>query len=143
MDKTQILYPMFGMVLLTILVAIRMYLHRIGFMKTHRIHPQKVQTRTQSLEQLTDTRASDNYLNLFEMPVLFYLACITIYITNCNSRLLVALAWAYVIFRATHSIIHCSYNKVMHRFVAFVLSAIVLLFIWLILVNQILFGIQL
>ncbi len=134
---------MLALVALTIIVAIRMYSHRVDFMKKNRIHPQKVQTRAQALEQLTDTRASDNFMNLFEMPVLFYVACLTIYVTNSASPLLVALAWAYVAFRVVHSFIHCSYNKVMHRFAVFILSAIVLLFIWLILASQLIFGISL
>ncbi|NVJ64949.1 MAG: MAPEG family protein [Gammaproteobacteria bacterium] len=138
-----ILFPMLAMVGLTVAVALRMYLHRVAFMKANRIHPQKVDSRTKSAEHLTDTRASDNFMNLFEMPVLFYLACITIYVTNSSSLLLVALAWAYVIFRIAHSLIHCSYNKVMHRFTAFILSAIVLLFIWLIVAAQLIFGTQL
>lgn len=141
-ETNLILFPMIAMVFLTIFVAVRMYSHRVGFMKKNKIHPQKVQSRAQALEQLTDTRASDNFLNLFEMPVLFYVACITIYVTNTTSLLLVALAWAYVAFRTTHSIIHCSYNTVMHRFAAFILSAIVLLFIWIIIANQLIFGIN-
>lgn len=137
-----ILHPLLAMVALTIIVALRMYFHRIAFMKSHRIHPQKVHSRTKGAEHLTDTRASDNFMNLFEMPVLFYVACITIYITQTQTLLLLVLAWTYVVLRCIHSIIHCSYNKVMHRFSAFILSALVLLVIWLIIASQLVFGIN-
>ncbi len=142
MDSLSILYPVIGMVFLTMLVATRMYTHRVSFMKKNRIHPQKVQTRAQALDQLTDTRASDNFLNLFEMPVLFYLACITLYVTNSVSFLLVVLAWVYVALRIVHSIIHCSYNTVMHRFMAFMSSTIVLFAIWILIALQLVFGIH-
>lgn len=135
-----ILYPILAMVFLTIFVALRLLSSRVGAMKKHRIHPQKVQNRAQATELLSDTRAADNFLNLFEMPVLFYVACITIYITNTTSLLLVALAWAYVLFRVVHSIIQCSYNTVMHRFAAFILSTIVLFSMWLVVAYQLIFG---
>lgn len=133
---------MLAMVALTIIVAIRMYTHRVAFMKANRIHPQKVDSRSKSAEHLTDTRASDNFMNLFEMPVLFYLACITIYVTQSSTSLLLILAWIYVALRCVHSIIHCSYNTVMHRFGAFISSALVLLLIWLLIAGELIFGIQ-
>ncbi|WP_251358577.1 MAPEG family protein [Kangiella sp. TOML190] len=138
-----VLYPLLAMVALTIVVACLMYFRRINYMKSHRIHPQKVANREQAKELLKDNRASDNYLNLFEMPVLFYVAGFVILFANQGTKLLIALLWAYVAFRVAHSLIHCTYNIVMHRFGAFMLSAITLLAIWLILIVQILFGISL
>jgi hypothetical protein len=41
-----------------------------------------------------------------------------------------ALAWTYVALRAIHSIIHLSYNRVVHRLVAYALSNFVLLAFW-------------
>ena len=40
-------------------------------------------------------------------------------------------AWAYVLLRYAHSFIHVTYNQVMHRFAAFVASAVVLAFLWI------------
>lgn len=133
---------MLAMVALTCIVAMRMYFHRVAFMKRHRIHPEKVASRADSAEHLTDTRASDNFMNLFEMPVLFYVACITIYVTETTMSLLVILAWVYVALRCAHSLIHCSYNRVMHRFGVFITSAIVLLLLWIIIASQLILGIS-
>jgi len=41
------------------------------------------------------------------------------------------LAWAFVAARVAHSWIHCTYNKVMHRFRAYALSVFALLALWL------------
>ena len=49
------------------------------------------------------------------------------------SSLVLGLAWAYVVARVLHSAIHCSYNKVMHRFRAFALGMFVLLVLWTVL----------
>ncbi len=40
------------------------------------------------------------------------------------------LAWAYVALRVVHSAIHCGYNRVMHRFYAFLASNLVLWALW-------------
>ena len=42
----------------------------------------------------------------------------------------VGLAWAYVGCRLLHSLIYLSYNRVMHRFLAFVASNLVVVAIW-------------
>ena len=41
------------------------------------------------------------------------------------------MSWAFVGFRFLHSLIHCTYNDVNHRFTAYLLSCLVLLFLWL------------
>ncbi|NVK23164.1 MAG: MAPEG family protein [Kangiellaceae bacterium] len=137
-----IIYPLIVMAFLTIIVASVMYRRRVSYMKKNRIHPQKVQNRSDMLQQMSDTRASDNYLNLFEAPVLFYVAVFTMLLTNTHSHLLVALAWAFVIFRVAHSFIHCTYNKVMHRFTAFILSCLVLFAMWVVIALNIIFQIK-
>ena len=139
----SIIYPLLAMVALTFIVATVMYLRRVSYMKANRIHPQKVDTRAAAIEKLPDTRASDNYLNLFESPVLFYVAVFTMISTDIQSHLLIALAWAYVAFRVAHSFIHCTYNKVMHRFASFILSVITLLAMWLVIALTLLFQINL
>lgn len=133
------LLPLLALVLVTFIVAGLMYSRRINTMKTERIHPQKVYNRAAMAEYLKDTRASDNYLNLFESPILFYLAIFTIILTSKQTPPLLILCWIYVAFRAVHSFIHCSYNKVYHRFIAFILSILTLAAIWLILAVQLLF----
>lgn len=74
-----------------------------------------------------------NYMNLLELPLLFYVAMLLAHVTASGSPLLVTLAWAYVGLRVAHSLIHVSYNHVLHRFVAFASSNVVLLVIWLLL----------
>lgn len=74
-----------------------------------------------------------NYMNLLELPVLFYVACLMAFVTGAASALLVELAWAYVALRVLHSLIHVTYNRVLHRFVAFAASNAVLVSMWVLL----------
>jgi hypothetical protein len=74
--------------------------------------------------------ANRNYMNLLEVPILFYVVCLVIYVTAMPGQTAIALAWAFVATRVAHSLIHLSYNKISHRFFAFALSNLVLIGMW-------------
>ena len=122
----SILLPGFALAVLTFLVWCRLYVERLGQMKRERIHPQAVASSAQMAAKLQDTRAADNFRNLFELPVLFYFAIAVAVQTGQGGALVLGLAWAFVALRVVHSAIHCSYNKVMHRFTVYVLGALCL-----------------
>jgi len=62
--------------------------------------------------------------------VLFYLLAVLVITLEINNALLLNLAWLYVALRLVHTIIHVSYNYVMHRFMVFGLSVLTLLAMW-------------
>ena len=130
MTNTLILLPAFAMAALTAIVWFRMYNTRIGEMKRERIHPQAVALSSQMAALVKDTRAADNFRNLFELPVLFYLALVIAYLTAQVTAVTLGLAWLFVALRYVHSYIHCTYNKVMHRFQAYLLGGLVLWALW-------------
>ena len=129
-DPHALAAPAFAMVLLTFVVQLRMYFVRIGEMRRLRIHPQAVATSARASERFVDTRAADNFRNLFELPVLFYAALGVAFACGIDDAATLALAWLFVALRVLHSAIHCSYNKVMHRFFAYLGGSIVLLLLW-------------
>lgn len=74
-----------------------------------------------------------NYMNLLELPVLFYAICIINYVARPElDRVTLVLAWAYVILRAVHSVVHLTYNNVFHRLAFFATSNFVLLAMWIV-----------
>jgi hypothetical protein len=82
-----------------------------------------------------------NYMNLLELPVLFYVVCVLNYVTGPTvGALPLALAWSYVAFRALHSLVHLTYNNVMHRLALFVASNVVLVALWIAFFAQLLRG---
>jgi len=72
-----------------------------------------------------------NYMNLLELPVLFYVLCLALHATAHVTQGLLWAAWAYVALRAVHTVIHLTYNDVRHRGAAFAVSNIVLLAMWI------------
>ena len=71
-----------------------------------------------------------NMMNLLELPVLFYVACLTYLVTDRVDTGALWLAWAYVGLRVVHSAIHVTYNRVRDRLVAFAASNVVLIMLW-------------
>ncbi len=138
METKLILYPLLAMFLLIFLVAGTMFKRRVAFYKQNRVHPQKTATSAQMTAIMPDSRAPDNFRNLFELPVMFYVSTLTIYATGLICLPHVILAWGYVIARYAHSYIHCTSNVVMKRFYAYLTSCFFLLCIWLMLAYQLL-----
>ncbi len=127
-----LLLPLLAQIALTFIVMLTMYQKRVAEMKSKRIHPQRTKTRSRAHGVLTDSEsAANNYSNLLESPILFYVAILLTLILMVQDSILVVLAWTYVAARYVHSFIHITYNRVMHRFTVFVFSSFVLLAIWL------------
>ncbi len=133
MSDARIFLPAFAMAALTCIVWLRMFFTRVAEMKRERIHPQSVALSKQAASKFADTRAADNFRNLFELPVLFYLALIVAALTSQVTVLALSLAWLFVVLRIVHSGIQCSYNKVMHRFKAYLAGGVALWVLWAVL----------
>lgn len=71
-----------------------------------------------------------NYMNLLELPVLFYVGSLMYFLSGKVDPTTLGLAWAYVALRIVHSAIHLTYNNVMHRLAPFAISNFVLMAYW-------------
>ena len=130
MKSTYILLPSVGMMLLTFSVLIVMFRRRVSEMKLKKVHPRKLTTAGVIQELLPESvSASSNLTNLFEFPVIFYMASIALFSLGKIQLLDHVLVWAFFLLRVAHSYIHITYNNVMHRFRAFGFSILILLII--------------
>ncbi|ODT88028.1 MAPEG family protein [Phenylobacterium sp. SCN 70-31] len=71
-----------------------------------------------------------NYMNLLELPTLFYVAGLMYHVAGRLDPAALTLAWTYVALRLIHSVIHLTYNDVTHRLAAFALSNVALMAFW-------------
>ena len=126
--QQAILQPVAALMLLTFLVWLAMLTRRLRYLVANRIHPQRVATLEQVNSLLPEAvnRPSNNLKNLFELPVLFYFACLALLALQQVDMTYLVLAWSFVALRAVHSAIQCSVNIVRLRFTAYVLSSAVL-----------------
>jgi hypothetical protein len=128
---TSPLLPIAAMMLLVFVVGAALLAQRSNEMRARRIHPQKVATSAQMAATMQRVNIADNFRNLFETPVLFYALCLALAVTQSATPAVVAGLWAYVALRVVHSAIHCTYNRVMHRFAAFGAGFTLLLVLWM------------
>jgi hypothetical protein len=124
------LLPAVAMVAITAVVWVRLYIERIGEMRRRRIPPGDLATSRQAASVLQDVSAADNFRNLLEVPVLFYVFCLALYAMHRQDALALGGCWLFVVLRAVHSAIHCTYNNVMHRFYVYLISTVLLFALW-------------
>jgi len=137
---TAIILPVIALVLLTAIVWVRLYVERIRELRQRRIDPQSLATSALTAQTMQRVQASDNFKNLFEVPVLFYALCAVLASAEYVSPFFVIGAWLYVALRYVHSFIHLTYNRVIHRFAVYVLSTAILFLLWGVLGVQVLFS---
>jgi len=131
-DRTAILWPMCAQAALVMLVWLRLYAVRLTEIKAKRIDPQQLARATEAVKLLENNSGADNLRNLFEIPVLFFPICLALYVTDLVTPLQLALAWGFVGLRSAHSLIHTTYNRVMHRFTVYALSTICVFAMWVV-----------
>lgn len=74
--------------------------------------------------------ANRNYMNLLELPVLFYVVGVLYCLADRIDAMALGLAWTSVGLRAAHSAVHLTYNNVMHRLAVYATSNAVLMGLW-------------
>lgn len=131
MMQDAIFSPFFAMVFLTLLVWVYMYIRRISFLIRSKL-PQVDLSVPGTLAQISPpnvSNPSDNLKNLFEIPVLFYALLLYLFITKQVDTVYVNAAWVFVIFRALHSAVHCTFNLIMLRFYLYLFATLAVWFI--------------
>jgi len=136
--NTAILQPVFALAMLTGLVLLLIPLARIRAVQQRQIGLNDFKLGESAAVPEQVSLPNRNYMNLLELPLLFYVVCLLIHATGTSTALMVQVAWAYVGLRVVHSAIHLSYNHVFHRFMAFALSNVVLVVLWLLAATQVL-----
>lgn len=126
-----LLYPMFAMALLVFIVGFSLLKVRIDGFRTRTYKFKDLATRKDAPTEGRHGQLSDNFMNLFEMPVLFYVLILSLYVTRQSSTFFVVAAWVFVATRYLHSYIHCTHNRVRSRGLVFIGSCILLFAMWI------------
>jgi hypothetical protein len=130
MDQTEIFRPFCATMVLTLVVWVYMYGRRLPFIFSSSLDPkQMTPLELARLSPPQVSNPSDNLKNLFELPTVFYVVVLYIYVTNQVDRAYLWAAWGFFLFRALHSAVHCTFNFIPLRFALYVISAGALWFI--------------
>ncbi len=126
------IYPMFAMVLLTFLVFFYGIAMRVRSVKTKQVPAEYYKIFRSSQEIPERIIQHKNHVdNLFQIPVLFYAGCIMATVSGELTTSMVICAWAFVFLRIGHTIVHLTYNKVLHRLAFFIPSNVCVLLLWI------------
>jgi hypothetical protein len=130
MDRTQILFPVFALATLTFAVLLLIPYRRFRAGRRGEVSGDDFRLGESERVPAWVRLPNRNLMNLLELPVLFYVACILYFVTDRVDAFALDLAWTYVGLRVVHTAIHVTYNKVRHRLYAFALSNLALIVLW-------------
>jgi hypothetical protein len=128
MEQTAIFGPFFAMLLLTFAVWVYMFARRIPFILSGAVPPDQmlVPGRFAQLSPPAVNYPSENFKNLFELPVLFYALVLYLFATGQVDGTYVTSAWIFAGFRALHSAVACTVNIVSLRFFLYLIASLAL-----------------
>src|SRR6266852_9662440 len=122
MNQECIFWPMIGMAFLTFVPLLLVAFKRIQSSFQGRTTPDDYKLGESARVPADVSIPNRNYMNTLEVPLLFHVLSLAIYATRRVDVVFLSLAWAYVVLRIGHSIIHLTYNRVTHRVVLFAAS---------------------
>jgi hypothetical protein len=120
-----VLYPVLAQIVLTLVVALLMGRARWTALGKRDVTVDQI-ALDNSLWPAYSRKYANCYTNQFELPVLFYVLCLTAQITRTADIIFVVLAWLFVASRVLHAYIHTTSNVVRSRGAAFGIGYIVL-----------------
>jgi hypothetical protein len=131
MSDYRLIYPMLALVLLTAGVLVVLFRSRVRMVREGLAPVSYFRVFQGSPEPEFAVKPARHFVNLFEAPTLFYVACLAAMVTRVTDTAVVVLAWSYVAARAIHAFVHLGSNRVRHRMRAYFLSWLLLIGMWL------------
>jgi hypothetical protein len=131
MRQESIFAPMLALVLLTFAVTAYMGYKRFSAGFAGRVNAGDFRYGETANVPPDVAVVNRNFMNLLEIPLLFYVFCLATYATHSVTAVTLWLAWAYVALRFAHTAIHLAYNRILYRFAAYASSCVLLAGMWL------------
>ena len=131
MKDSALVYPMLAVVLLTAVVLVTLFRSRVRAVREGKLHLGYFKIYQGTVEPEYAAKPARHFVNLFEAPTLFYVACLTAMVTHSGGLLMQGLAWAYVAARIAHAVVHLGSNRLRPRIAAYFVGWLVLLSMWI------------
>lgn len=131
MTGFEIFWPIVAHVLLVFVLYALLSFRRMRLVRAGKVHAAQFrENRDEPSESLV---VNNSIANQFELPVLFYVCCLLLYITEADNIVSLALAWLFVALRCVHAFVHVTSNRIRHRRPLFMagVATLFLLWVWL------------
>lgn len=126
MSTTAIFLPMLVLMFWTFLILVQVPIRRFLAVFAGRVQVADFRHGESARVPADVTLPNRIFMNLVEVPPLFYVLCLLYYFSGQVTPLVLTLAWVYVGLRLAHSLIYLTYNHVIHRFAVFATSNVLL-----------------
>ncbi len=131
MSRSALFFPMFAQFALTFWVAIYMYRTRVKAVKQGQMETRYFRTYNEGTPTDEVVKTGRHFTNLFEVPVLFFVACLFAIQINIDSALFLAMAWIFVAARYAQAYVHLGKNRIGPRIKTFGLGLFTMAAMWL------------
>ncbi len=131
MDQTLIFAPMGAQAALTFFILGLIPMARFRAVFTRRVGRDDFKLGKSAAVPGDVALPNRNYMNLLELPTLFFAVCLMFFVAHRVTGAALWVAWTFVALRAVHSLVHITYNNVLHRMTVFALSNFALMALWL------------
>lgn len=129
-NQAQIFLPVLVIVALTLVAFLKMGAARAGAMKSG-MDANFYRAHQGTPEPEAAAAAARHWDNLFELPTLFYAACITAFVLGGVGTWTLVFAWGYVAGRLVQSAIHMTNNNPAMRGLGFVVGVLFCFALWI------------
>lgn len=129
MNQTAIFWPMLLQVALVFAVYVLISRRRVAAIKAGNAKPG--QFRENQIEPPESMFVRNNLANQFELPVLFYAACLSLFVTGGVTAITLVLAWFFALSRIAHAWVHITSNRLRYRRPIFTLGYLSLGGMWI------------
>jgi hypothetical protein len=129
-NQASIFLPVLLVVALTFVAFIKMAASRGAAVKAGH-DPNYYKAHLGAPEPEATVAATRHYGNMFELPTLFYLACLTAFVLSAVSGWTLIFAWGAALGRVLQSAVHMTYNNPAHRGGGFIISLLFILALWI------------
>lgn len=127
----NIVFPMGLLAIFTLLYFVIMLTGRTKAMKNGDVKISYFKEYNNDTPPSYVQKATRQWSNLYEVPVLFYAVCAAILALNIDDVVLIYMGYVFLCFRIIQAVIHTTYNHIMHRFLMFACGLITVLSMWI------------
>ncbi|NGN44386.1 hypothetical protein G6N74_25260 [Mesorhizobium sp. CGMCC 1.15528] len=129
MNPTAIFWPVIAHVVLVYIVYAVVGKRRYNAVQSGEAKTSQFRGRTD--EPSSSATASNNLMNQFELPILFHVVCLALFVTSGVAYVPVVLAWLFAISRYVHAWVHLTGNRIRYRQPAFSVGFFALAALWI------------
>ena len=129
-EARELIQPIVALFGLTALVWVLMFAYRNVAVVRRVASLRYYETYNSDMPPEWVERPARTFMNLLEVPLLFYVVCVLMLQTGRWDSVQLSLAWLFVALRYVHAIVYIAINDVPLRFATYAMGCITVTVIW-------------